>query len=377
VVSVSTLAALGQSSDEAVNLSLNGGSLRFAGASGGNTNRLFTLGPNGGTLDAGGPAAMAFGGTGGLAFATPNTTTTLTLTGTGTGALAATLGDNGAGKTALIKTGTGAWSLSGANTFSGAVVVQQGTLWLARAGAGGANAAYTLSAGVTLAVGSGRSDTVVLGSLAGDGTVTASRAGGSNEINTLSVGGDGTSTAFAGVLRNTDHVLALVKTGAGTLTLTGTNSYTGTTTVSAGVLRVGNGGKSGSIVGAVANDAALAFDRSDDLTFGGAITGSGTLTKAGAGTLTLTGTSAYTGATRVTAGTLLVNGALGKSDVTVGAGAALGGSGTIDPSTVTVSTSGTIFGGGRFGRGREADRVGRPDPVPRGDAACGGRHRRR
>ena len=345
VVSASNLAALGQSADDAANLTLDGGTLRHTGSSGGFTNRLFTLGPAGGTLNASGTAVMSFGGTGGVAFSSPDGPTTLTLTGTGTGALAPALGDNGTGKTGLTKTGAGTWSLNGTSSFSGAVAVQQGTLWLARAGSGGANAAYTLSAGATLAVGSGRSDTVAVGSLAGDGTVTASRAGGSGETNTLAIGGGGTSTAFAGALQNSSHILALTKTGAGTLTLTGTSTYTGGTTVSAGTLQVGSGGKSGSIVGAVTNNAALAFNRSDDLTFGGAVGGSGSLTKAGAGTLTLTGTSTYAGATQVSAGTLLVNGALGKTDVTVNAGAALGGFGTIDVSTVSVAATGAVFGG--------------------------------
>jgi autotransporter-associated beta strand protein len=239
VVGVSNFAALGQSPDAAGNLFLDGGTLRFTGQSGGFTNRSFTLGPGGGTLDASGTAIMSFGSTSGIAFSTSNGPTALMLTGTGNGGLSPAIGNNGTGATSLTKTGAGTWSLTGTNSFSGAVTVQQGTLWLATATAGGNNAAYAVSPATTLAVGSGKSDTVAIGSLAGAGTVSASLAGGAGQTNTLTAGGDGTSTGFAGSLQDSSHILALNKIGPGTLTLSHTNnSYSGPTTVTAGTLRV-------------------------------------------------------------------------------------------------------------------------------------------
>ena len=92
--------------------------------------------------------------------------------------------------------------------------------------------------------------------------------------------------------------------GTGTLTLAGDNTYTGTTTIAAGTLQLGNGGTTGSVVGDIVNNAALVFNRSDALTYGGVVSGAGTLTKPGTGTLTLTGTNTYTGGTTITAGTL-------------------------------------------------------------------------
>ena len=67
----------------------------------------------------------------------------------------------------------------------------------------------------------------------------------------------GRAPVFSGTLRNGSASLGLVKAGGGTLTLTGTNTYTGGTTVTAGILQIGNGTGTGRIVGDVLNNAAL------------------------------------------------------------------------------------------------------------------------
>jgi autotransporter-associated beta strand protein len=93
--------------------------------------------------------------------------------------------------------------------------------------------------------------------------------------------------------------------------LVSNNTYTGLTRIDSGTLMIGQGnsGEPGSIVSDVLNNGTLDFNRVEDLTYGGAISGNGNLVKEAAGKLTLTGTSSYTGSTTVLAGTLQINSA--------------------------------------------------------------------
>ena len=86
--------------------------------------------------------------------------------------------------------------------------------------------------------------------------------------------------------------------------MTGENTYTGETTINDGTLQLGNGGTTGSITGNVANNGILAFNRSDSVTFGGVISGAGSVQQNGIGTTVLIGNNTYTGGTIINAGTL-------------------------------------------------------------------------
>ncbi|OYW26741.1 MAG: hypothetical protein B7Z47_07315, partial [Chthoniobacter sp. 12-60-6] len=146
---------------------------------------------------------------------------------------------------------------------------------------------------------------------------------------------------------------AVTKTTTGTLVLLGTNTYTGTTTVSAGTLQVGNGGTSGTLgSGDVIDNATLAFNRSDLLTVANNLSGSGVVNQTGTGTTVLSGANTYTGQTTVSAGTLLVNNAYAGADsatgtntVQVNATGTLGGSGRI-AGNVTLAANATLAPGG-------------------------------
>lgn len=100
----------------------------------------------------------------------------------------------------------------------------------------------------------------------------------------------------------------MVQNGTNTLTLTGTNTYPGGTTISNGTLVVGAGGTKGTIgSGPVTDYTALVFDRSDNLSLSNVISGPGTVVQDGGGTITLTASNTYTGATMVSNGTLVLN----------------------------------------------------------------------
>ncbi len=124
-------------------------------------------------------------------------------------------------------------TLSGTNTYTGSTVVSGGTLKLGAAGVISNSSALIVSSGATFDLNS-YSETV--GSIAGAGTINNVSAAGTP---TLTCGGDGTSTTFSGVISNTTGTVALTKEGAGSLVLSGANTYTGTTTISAGTLQLG------------------------------------------------------------------------------------------------------------------------------------------
>ncbi len=289
---------IGAAASAAANLVLNGGTLQYSGAAA-STDRLFSVGTSGGTLDASGTGAVNFTNTGSMGFNSQSGARNLHLTGTNTGVntIAAAIGDFG-GATSLSVDGSATWLLTGANTFTGTTTVSSGVL---KIGGNSLDSAFTLGANAMVEL---NGLNTRIGSLAGSGIVQNNSATAA----TLTTGGNNTSTTFSGVMQDGGAgALSLVKTGSGTFTLTGANSYTGTTTISSGVLQVGSGGTTGTLgTGAVTNNASLILNRSDATTIANAISGSGSLTQAGSGTTTLTGANTYTGSTTINAGVLSV-----------------------------------------------------------------------
>ena len=115
------------------------------------------------------------------------------------------------------------------------------------------------------------------------------------------------------VIANNGGATALTKAGSATLTLTGSNTYSGATTIGAGTLQVGNGGKSGTLgSGLVLNDGSLlSFNLSSTYAVPGAISGPGPLTQLGPGALVLNAGDSYTGPTTISGGALRANSGAG------------------------------------------------------------------
>ena len=141
------------------------------------------------------------------------------------------------------------------------------------------------------------SGTLQLGNAGSTGTISDTSAVANNGTLDFDVAG---AVTFGAPISGTGSVEVM----AGTLTLTGSNTYSGGTTIdSISTLQLGNGGTSGSITGNVANSGTLAFDRTDTVTFAGAISGTGSVSVS-TGTVTLSGANSYSGPTTVYAGVL-------------------------------------------------------------------------
>lgn len=314
----------------------------------------------------------------------------------------------------LTKTGTGSFTLSGINTYTGTTTVSGGSLILEEDQTG--PTAVIVQSGGTLQVNEDQTGTPTY-SIESGGTVNLNAdiddaaaftidAGGQLNLTTLAqtIGsldgggdialgfaaftvGDATDTTFSGGMSGFG---SFIKAGTGNLTLSGTNAYTGNTTVSEGTLTV-DGALSGTnnvnlasgatlvLNGDIKNSALVTINTgamldlndndetlgrilgggdvmlgsgtltvgdSGSFTFGGTISETGGLTKQGTGRMTLTGAQTYTGATNITAGTLVANGDMATSGVTVGNGATfnLEGDLTAGGADLTVDDGGTFFG---------------------------------
>lgn len=140
---------------------------------------------------------------------------------------------------------------------------------------------------------------------------------------------------------------SLIKTGSGTLTLTGANTYVGGTTVAAGTLQ----GDSNSLQGNIVDNATLSFQQNTVGTYAGNITGTGALSVSGSSMLILDGNSTLGGGTTIQSGTLEVgdgntpSASLGGA-VNVLTNGTLRGHGTINGN---VLNGGTVWPGGSIG----------------------------
>ena len=135
------------------------------------------------------------------------------------------------GSGGLIQAGAGTIILSAANTFSGDTKPTAGTLQLGNSLAL-QNSTLDLSSAGTISFGSLTNAT--LGGLKGNQSRALTNA--SSAAVALTAGNNNASTTYSGALSGAG---SLTKTGAGTLILSGANSYTGTTQINQGILQLG------------------------------------------------------------------------------------------------------------------------------------------
>ncbi|MDT8390942.1 MAG: autotransporter-associated beta strand repeat-containing protein [Lentisphaeria bacterium] len=219
-----------------------------------------------------------------------------------------------AGSAAITKTGSGALTLSGDNTFTGDLTINDGEVVLGNAGAlndtSGSENSVTVASGATLSL---NGNSIVVPTLSGTGIIQNANATAA----TLTIHD---TTTFAGTLQDGSGggALGLIKTGTGTLTLSGNNSFSGGVTIKEGTLDFdttasGNGiditadngnqvklfaanGLSGGDL-SVSNGSDILIDGTNSLSFSSA-TGSGTITYGNGAknkTLTILDASTFTG----------------------------------------------------------------------------------
>ena len=294
-----------------------------------------------------------------------------------------TVGNAISGTGTLTKAGAGTTTLTGANSYSGTTTIMAGTLQIGNGGTTGTlgtgdvmnsgvltfNRSNSLEvanaisgAGALRKSGSGTTTLTGTNSYTGTTTITAGtlQIGNGGTTGTLGTGAvinngvlsfdRSDALTVAGAISGTGNVTQI---GAGTTTLTGTNSYTGGTTISAGMLQIGDGGTAGSITGNVINDGVLGINRADAIFFDGVISGSGELRQLGSGTTTLTADNTYTGGTVIAAGTLQVGN--GGTTGQLGSGAVTNNGSLIFNRSDAITVANAIDGSGFANEDRRGD----------------------
>jgi fibronectin-binding autotransporter adhesin len=299
---------------------LNGGAIQFTAGTGYqvqtlNPNRGMTLGASSGTINVNFPATGVFD--------TSENSVVYTAPIVGGGNLTVTGGSSPntgvSGQTYLIE-------LGGNNTYTGSTTINNAVVAFYNSKVLFNNVLPTTTVlnlvnNAWFVLNNEAAQQTVVG-LNGDPTTIVGTTNSANPVVVTITPSAGLTANFAGAIEQVDllgktganSTISLVLDGPGTQILSGSNAYTGTTTISQGTLQIGNGGTTGSLSGGTGgsvitvNDT-LVFDRSNTVTQGtdfssAAITGNGVLVQAGSGTLVLTGTNTYSGGTIVENGIL-------------------------------------------------------------------------
>ena len=184
-------------------------------------------------------------------------------------------------------------ALSGVNTCSGGMDIDNGTVQLAGAAA--------LGSGSVIVNGTLDLDgyNAAMDGLSGSGIVETSSGDA-----TLAVGASGEASTFSGTLQSGGGggQITLVVTGGGAFSLSGAGGFSGAIAIDpSSTLIVGDGGLTSETV---TDNGVLAFDASQSQTFSGAIGGTGSVSMIGSGAMELAGGNSYSGGTQIVSGML-------------------------------------------------------------------------
>ena len=229
----------------------------------------------------------------------------------------------------VVKEGTGVWTLSGANTYTGDTKIENGTLRLGANDRLSDSTLVNVSGGATFDMNEFYDK---VKGLIGAGNVYVGTGGGDR----LRVGGDNVDRTFSGVISEAGNV---VKEGTGVWILSGANTYTGDTKIENGTLRLGANdrmsdstlvdvwalgifdmddrydkvkgliGAGNVTLGTAGGDRLRVGADNASRLFSGVISEAGNVIKEGSGTWTLSGGNTYSGNTIINGGTLALSGA--------------------------------------------------------------------
>ena len=214
------------------------------------------------------------------------------------------------GSTAIVKSGTGALTTSANNTYTGGTTVNAGTLFggaASRANNVFGTGSISVASGATLWIDRSDDGALTNALTLNGGTLRGTNGFGQYWDGNITLGAHSTIKAdynfiIDGVISGSSK--NLTKTGNGNLLLRGNNTYTGSTTISAGTLTLSGSGNlgNGSYAGAIANSGTFKFDTSANLISTGVISGSGNVLVTGTGTYEPKATNTYTGGTVIDGG---------------------------------------------------------------------------
>ena len=353
-----------------IGILFRGGVLRYAGSTAQSTDRAIRIGLAGATIDASGSspeATLVFTRTSMPNWWEDEGTRTLTLKGINTGANTIVAGINDLTTITRMhvnKEGSGTWVLAGSGNYQGVTDIKEGTLVAAHSNALGvgslslatltwvrAEATLGLRGNITsgehLRVrGDGVGGLGAIRNLSGENTLTQNVGMDAD----TSIGVDAGTLTLTAVLYDgtVGFSSKMTKVGTGDLVLSGVNTYTGATSISAGKLKVASSGSlgNGNYAANIVNEGILEFAGTATQTLSGTLSGAGTLLLSGNSQLLISGNNTFSGGVTVTNGKATANSssAFGTGTVTVSGTGVLDLGGRTLPNAMVVD-GGTLQGG--------------------------------